>query len=136
MWTLAMAFSTQFESERQTLYLNTRKILTEVELARNSMEAVNIEQVQAWILITFYEFLRVDYRRAWISLGCTLRLVQLFRLHEIDHVTVDQMHTDEDLALIEEKRRVLWMAYCLDHFTSVQNELPLTLGENIVSSNV
>ena len=131
-----MAFSTQFESERQTLYLETRKMLNEVELSTNSMKVVNIEQVQAWILITFYEFLRVDYRRAWISLGCTLRLVQLFRLHEVDHATVDPMKSDEDLVLTEEKRRALWMAYCLDHFTSVQNELPLTLDENIVSSIV
>lgn len=43
---------------------------------------------------------------------------------------------DEDLIAIEEKRRAFWVAYCLDRFISVHNELPLTLNEEVVSLKV
>jgi hypothetical protein len=40
---------------------------------------------------------------------------------------------DDDIGT-EEKRRAFWVAYCLDRFISVQNGLPLTLNEEVVST--
>lgn len=112
-------------------------MLEELELGENDMETVHLEQAQAWILVTFYEFLRTSYRRAWFSAGRVFRLVQLLKLHEVDspqmRITQALMATREDNIIAEEKRRVFWVAYSLDRFISPLNGLPLTLTEEVVS---
>ncbi|KAL8907695.1 MAG: hypothetical protein Q9207_001264 [Kuettlingeria erythrocarpa] len=87
MWTLAMSLSTQFENMREMMYAETRQMLEARDLGENDMVQVRIEQAQAWIMVTFYEFLRTNYRRAYISAGRVFRLVQLLRLHEVDSPT-------------------------------------------------
>ena len=66
MWTMAMSLSAHFESMRETLYTETRQMLERLDLYENSMLDVDVEQAQAWILITCHEFLRTNYRRGWI----------------------------------------------------------------------
>ncbi|KAH8799820.1 fungal-specific transcription factor domain-containing protein [Xylogone sp. PMI_703] len=136
MWTLAISLSTQFQSVREMLYVETRQMLEALDLCDNSMEPVRIEQLQAWILITLYEFLRTDYRRGWISAGRVFRMVQLARLHEIDSGRDDISMSKEDIILTEEKRRAFWVAYCLDRFISVRNGFPLTLTEDVVCTRL
>ncbi|KAH8800166.1 hypothetical protein F5884DRAFT_890900 [Xylogone sp. PMI_703] len=123
-------------SVRGILYVETRKMLEALDLRDNSMEPVCIEQLQAWILITLYEFLRTDYRRGWISSGRVFRMVQLARLHEIDSGRDDVSMSKEDIILTEEKRRAFWVAYCLDRFISVRNGFLLTLTEDVVCTRL
>lgn len=100
------------------------------------MESIDIEQVQAWILLTIYEFMRTNYRRGWMSAGRAFRLVQLMRLYEVDvpntPITQGNATTQQDWIQTEEKRRTFWMAYILDRFVSIRNEWPLTLDEQAV----
>ncbi|KIM94093.1 hypothetical protein OIDMADRAFT_136671 [Oidiodendron maius Zn] len=136
MWTLAMSLSSQFENMRELLYTETRQMLEERDLGENDMNVAHIEQVQAWILVTFYEFLRCSYRRAWCSAGRVFRLIQLLRLHEVDSPPLSNLKVsgavNEDNIMTEEKRRAFWVAYCLDRFISVHNGLPLTLNEEVI----
>lgn len=134
MWTMAMSLSAHFESMRETLYTETRQMLERLDLYENSMQNVDIEQAQAWILVTFYEFLRTNYRRGWISSGRVFRLVQLLKLHELeDQSTCIESETlSSSCIATEEKRRTFWVAYCLDRFVSVWNGWPLTLTEEVV----
>ena len=81
MWTLAASLSTQFQHIRDSLYTDTKQMLEAMELNDNQIESLNIEQVQAWVLLTIYEFMRVSYRRGWMSAGRVFRLVQLMRLY-------------------------------------------------------
>jgi hypothetical protein len=106
-------------------------MLEALDVSDSCMEIVHIEQVQAWLLVTLYEFLRTDYRRGWISAGRVFRLVQLMSLHEVDNE--NDTGPSLDLILTEEKRRVFWVAYCIDRFISVRNGFPLTLNEDVVS---
>ena len=134
MWTLAMAMSTQFEHMREMLYTETRHMLEAQDLREQGMGIAYVEQAQAWLLITFYEFLRTNYRRGWISAGRTFRLIQLLRLHDIDSPNGGAAISGQDWVTLEVKRRIFWVAYCLDRFISVRNEWPLTLHEEVVSS--
>ena len=133
-----MSHSSQFENVRELLYTETRQMLEERDLGDNDMNVVHLEQVQSWILVAFYEFLRCSYRRAWFSAGRVFRLVQLLRLHEVDGpaktITQLLMGTTDEQIVAEEKRRAFWVAYCLDRFISVNNGLPLTLNEEVVSN--
>lgn len=66
-----------------------------------------------------------------MSAGRAFRLVQLMRLHEIDSPTKPPV-PEADLIETEEKRRVFWMAYFLDHLLSMRNNWPITLNEHVV----
>ena len=131
MWTLAMALSSQFESSREPLYHETRQMLEALDMAEDDMQPVRIEQVQAWLLVAYYEFARSSFRRASISAGRAFRLVQLARLHEVD--SPENSVEGEDPVLTEEKRRTFWVAYCLDRLICLRNRCPLTLAEEAVS---
>lgn len=128
MWALAMALSSQFDSSRELLYNETRQMLEELDLTEDDTHSLRIEQVQAWLLVAYYEFARSNYRRASISAGRAFRLVQLARLHE-----VDSAENDEDPVVTEERRRTFWVAYCLDRLISMRGCWPLTLIEEVVS---
>ena len=132
MRTLAASVSAQFQSVGDYLYRDTRRTLEVQELKDTNIESTDIEQVQAWILLAIYEFMRRDYRRGWMSAGRAFRLIQLMRLHEIDVPTCIPMQIDWIEA--EEKRRTFWMAYSLDRFVSIRNGWPLTLSEQVVGS--
>ncbi|CAO1604841.1 MAG: hypothetical protein LQ349_000479 [Xanthoria aureola] len=136
MWTLAMSLSTQFENMREKMYAETRQMLEARDLGENDMVQVRIEQAQAWIMVTFYEFLRTDYRRGYMSAGRVFRLVQLLRLHEVDSPTANAGNLSAasfgESNASEERRRVFWVAYCLDRFICVGEKGLLTLNEDVV----
>ena len=134
MWTLAASLSTQFQHIRDSLYTVAKQTLEAIELKSDQVEPLDIEQVQAWVLLTIYEFMRVSYRRGWMSAGRVFRLVQLMRLYEIDEpgTTAPPL----DCTVSEEKRRTFWIAYLLDRLVSIPRGWPLTLNEQMVSSRL
>ncbi|KAF3771158.1 hypothetical protein M406DRAFT_217911, partial [Cryphonectria parasitica EP155] len=140
MWTLAMAMSSQFESMRESMYRETRKMLEERESEEHDMSQQHLEQLQAWLLLTHYEFLRSSYRRAWISAGRVFRLVQLLKLHEVDSPQASIMQafgsSVDDGVTAEEKRRAFWSSYCLDLAISPDKGLPVTLTEEAICTRL
>jgi hypothetical protein len=120
MWTLGASLSTQFQHLENPLYTDTKRLLDELENKNAKTEVVDIQLVQAWILVAIYEFVRSNYCQGWISAGRSFRLVQLMRLYRID--TLDSMHAQGDWIETEEKRRVFWMAYSLDRIASIRND--------------
>ncbi|KAK0660825.1 fungal-specific transcription factor domain-containing protein [Cercophora samala] len=134
MWTLAMSFSSQFESSRDLFYNETRRMLENLDLHEDDMNTVRVEQVQAWLLIAFYEFARCNYRRAWVTAGRAFRLVQLGRLHEVD-ISENAAECDDAVSR-EEKRRTFWVAYYLDRLLCIRNRSPLTLIEEMICTRL
>ncbi|KAK3950548.1 fungal-specific transcription factor domain-containing protein [Pseudoneurospora amorphoporcata] len=140
MWTLAMALSSQFESYRDTLYTETKQMLESLDMCENTHPShespVCIEEIQAWLLLAFYEFSRTNYKRGWVTAGRAFRLVQLARLHEIDSPERAMLQQGEDPVVVEERRRTFWVAYCLDRFISLKNQWPLTLMEEVICTHL
>ncbi|KAG0646227.1 transcriptional activator [Hyphodiscus hymeniophilus] len=132
MWTLTMALSSQLDHMRDMLYMETRRKLEHSDHCQKDTGTIYIEEVQAWILIAYYEFLRCNYRRGWLSAGRIFRLIQLLRLHEIDRPRASVEPIAEDARVMEEKRRTFWVAYCLDRLVSLSNGFPLTLNEETI----
>ncbi|KAH9992684.1 fungal-specific transcription factor domain-containing protein [Xylariaceae sp. FL0662B] len=131
MWTLAMAFSSQFDHLRDEMYSKTRASLESLDQKDGDAGICHTEHVQAWILITYYEFMKINYRRGWLSSGHVFRLVQLSRLYSVDKPKLAGASdaVAEDLIAVEEKRRTFWVAYCLDRFLTVANGASMMLGE-------
>lgn len=133
MWTAATAFSSQFGGFQDTMYAKTRFMLDQLDLNGNDSLICHIELVQSWILITFYEFAKTNYRRGWLSAGRVFRLVQFSKLYDIDSPKLLSSDIGDDSISLEEKRRTFWVAYCLDRFISVIEGAPMTLNEEMVS---
>ncbi|KAK3991081.1 pyrimidine pathway regulatory protein 1 [Cladorrhinum sp. PSN332] len=130
MWTLATAFSSQFEELGRLLYKETRDMLEAFDMSEQDLGVVPMEQVQAWLLLAFFESARCNNRRAWTTAGRAFRLVQLSRLHEVD--TPENQAEFEDPVLVEERRRTFWIAYSLDRLICIRNCCPLTFAEETI----
>ncbi|KAI5863948.1 fungal-specific transcription factor domain protein [Durotheca rogersii] len=132
MWTSATAFSSQFGGFQDSMYAKTRFMLDQMDLSGSDSLICHIEHVQSWILITFYEFARANYRRGWLSAGRVFRLVQFLKLYDLDGPKPPGLEGDDDPVSLEEKRRTFWVAYCLDRLIGVSEGAPMTLNEEVV----
>nr|BDX35615.1 transcription factor StrO [Stachybotrys sp.] len=127
MWTLAASLSSQFQMMRRELYTETRRMLESLEAETQDTNIKCIEQLQAWMLLSYYELISDYYQRALVSAGRAFRLIQLMKLHEIDkHPSIS---LQSDWIDTESKRRTFWVAYNFDRFTSVVDGLSLAFNE-------
>lgn len=131
MWTLATSASAQPQSVGEMLYNGARQRLEELEAKGDPHQLTDITQAQAWLLLAFYEFMRVDFRRGWMSAGRAFRRIQLMRLHEIDQSDTPPTSPTIDWVDTEERRRTFWLAYSFDRFISLSNGSPVTLSEQV-----
>lgn len=129
MWALSACVSAHSQDTATDHYGQARQALAGLEIQCNATE-IPVEQVQAWMLLAIYEFMRVDFQKGWLSAGRAFRLVQLMRLYELD--STPSVHLDFDFTDTESKRRTFWMAYLLDRFISISNGYQLTLNELVV----
>ena len=147
MRTMAAAMSAQYRGFSDTLYAETRRLLERTCQALvdtpwpMSNTSIQIEKIQAWLLVAHYESLRMGEHQAMLTAGRAFRLVQIARLYDID-IPDDVLspavgsESDEAFSEDEEKRRTFWVAFTLDRFLCWRNEWPLTLQEETVSVQI
>ncbi|KAJ4146177.1 hypothetical protein NW754_001641 [Fusarium falciforme] len=138
-WALASLLSTQFTHLTESLYQTAKQMLESLSLESKDPHSHDTELVQAWALIAIYESMRTYHQQAWMSAGRAFRLVQAFHFHELDMpIKVDLTPPPEVDTFIEseEKRRVFWMAYFLDHLFSMRNDWPVTLNEHVICTRL
>jgi len=109
-------------------------ILDSVELDPLTEDRMQLEQVQAWTLISIYELMRVNYRRGWMSAGKLFRSAILLKLHTIDGCDEAFINSSLSVAEVEERRRTFWMVYAVDRFASLMDQLPLTFHQHLVGA--
>ncbi|KAL4974124.1 fungal-specific transcription factor domain-containing protein [Aspergillus desertorum] len=144
MWTVAASLSAQFRSLRDPLYQETRRMLDALDSQKPLPPDASggIEQAQAWVLISVYEYMQLSPLQAWMSAGRCCRLVLGMRLYELDDPNNPMMMVkDQETSLIdwtglEERRRTFWMAYSLDRFISLHAGLPFTLNEQLIATRL
>jgi hypothetical protein len=134
MWTLAVSTSSQFQHIQDDLYSQTRLMIENLEIKFLNADCMEIEQVQAWALLTIYEFMRVGYKRAWMSAGKCFRFAVLMKLHNVDGRDGVAAILLQSLSFIEieERRRTFWMAYTIDRIISLLDRLPMTFDQHTV----
>lgn len=133
MWTLATSASAQPQEVGEELYNSARQRLEELEAKGDSHQLTDITQAQAWLLLAFYEFMRVEFRRGWMSAGRAFRRIQLMRLHELDQPDRPPASSTLDWVETEERRRTFWLAYSFDRFVSLSNGSPVTMSEQVMT---
>ncbi|KAL3496345.1 fungal-specific transcription factor domain-containing protein [Aspergillus germanicus] len=140
MWTLAALLSAQLRDMIDPLYQETKQMLERQTVdGEESSSNVSIELAQAWVLVATFESMRTYHRRAWMSVGRAFRLVQAMHYHEIDSPIDRRVMSSQqqgDFIQVEEKRRVFWMAYFLDHIISLRDDWPITLNEHVICTRL
>jgi hypothetical protein len=136
MWTLAVSTSSQFQHIQDDLYSQTRLMMDNLEIKFLNADCMEIELVQAWALVTIYEFTRVGYKRAWMSAGKCFRFAILMKLHNVDgrDGVAAILLQSVSFIEIEERRRTFWMAYTIDRIISLLDRLPMTFDQHTVRS--
>ncbi|KAK2608937.1 hypothetical protein QQS21_002513 [Conoideocrella luteorostrata] len=120
-------------------------------------EQIEHERIQAWLLLAHYEFMRKTEHQAILTAERAFRLLQLSRLFDIDLHDSDAASSkhsapsssdssdglpaglsasDEAWIELEEKRRTLWTAFVLDRLSSMLNNQPFMLHEEIIRTRL
>ncbi|CBF88304.1 hypothetical protein AN1029.2 [Aspergillus nidulans FGSC A4] len=149
MRTLAAAMSAHCHLSEH-LYAETKALLeTHSQTPATPRDKVPLEHIQAWLLLSHYELLRIGVHQAMLTAGRAFRLVQMARLSELDAGSDRQLsppsssppssltlspsgENAENFVDAEEGRRTFWLAYCFDRLLCLQNEWPLTLQEEMI----
>lgn len=145
MRTIAAAMSAPSVRFCDQLYAETQRLLE--DYSGTSKETIELEYIQVWLLLGFYELLRVGEKQAMLTAARCSRLVLMARLFEIDAPGLDaanaahispptpqqEPHEDDSFCVSEEKRRTFWLAYCLDCFLCSRHEYPPMMQEDMVS---
>ncbi len=140
MRTIAAAMSAPAARFCDQLYAETRRLLE--AYTATSKEDIELGYIQAWLLLGFYELLRVGENQATLTAARCSRLVLMARLFEIDAALgcsdeEESPHDEEDSShVVEERRRTFWLAFCLDCFLYSRNEYPPTMQAEMVSVKV
>ncbi|KAL4812693.1 hypothetical protein BDW67DRAFT_188379 [Aspergillus spinulosporus] len=127
MRTVAAAMSAQFRRFADSLYIETNRVVQELDTIERTP---SLEQIQAVLLLAHYELLRMEESRAMATVGRCFRLMQVARLQ--DTVSSTDAGAGGDFVKEEETRRTFWAAYCFDRFLSSRHEWPLALQEEAI----
>lgn len=131
---MTACLSSQFHTIQHELYTEVRRLLDALEIESQNSVVMGIEQPQAWLLLSIYEFISDQFQRGLVSAGRAFRLVQLMGLHKVDRQL--PVGFQGDWVDKESMRRTFWVAYTLDRFTSVVDGLPLSFDEREVCLSV
>ncbi|OHE96496.1 all development altered-6 [Colletotrichum orchidophilum] len=152
MWTIAAAMSAPFQNLSEGLYGATRQALHALDGNDHDLPwmtgDIQLEEIQAWLLLAHYEFIRMEAHHVLLTSARVFRLVQLAQLHAVDAATTMAgkevqsaplafSETQQLLdAMLEEKRRTFWAAFCFDRLLNAHDSLSFTLQEEVVSPPV
>jgi hypothetical protein len=163
MRTIAASTSPGFRALGDDLYDKTRRMLESRDVHddnhlpwmrrpslspvgyKRSTPEIELECIQAWLLLAYYDFKRKSEQHALLTAGRVFRLLQLSGFLDIDLVAHNATAGGRAAAAIahqldgswretEGKRRTLWAAFLLDRLSSMLNDRPWALHEELVSS--
>ncbi|UKZ67830.1 uncharacterized protein TrAtP1_008989 [Trichoderma atroviride] len=137
VWAAASLVSAHFQHLQHTLYPEVKRLLATTAPAKipgGQDLAVDVELVQAWVLITTFEFIRMYHYEACLSAAHTFRLAQLMGLHKVDVLDNLPSINERDFITVEERRRVFWMAFTLEILLSMHSNLPLVVNEHMITT--
>ncbi|KAI1734292.1 fungal-specific transcription factor domain-containing protein [Xylaria scruposa] len=119
----------EHENYVQLCYDQTRRLLDEYGRQESGYHLTKLDNLQAYVLLAFFEFKRPNFARAWLTLGRAIGLAKILGLDRTEALPslVTQWglqdntpaHVD-DGTHEEERRRTFWALYILDGFASIR----------------
>lgn len=122
MWTHVCSITPKYSALTDHFYARARKYAEQDEMKGFGESMITVSHSQCWSLIAAYEFKRMYFPRAWMSVGRAARLSQMMSLDRQDGPALDVKQTippPRDWTEREERRRTFWLAFCQDRYASV-----------------
>jgi hypothetical protein len=150
VWTVGAALCPRFHNMYMSLYTHTRQLLQALEGGEQGhlwapVGTLQLEQIQAWLLIGHCDFIRHDRHAAVLSAAKISRLVQAagFNLrhtgdsvaHDTGLLTPNCAGNSLDITLKEERGRAFWVAFCFDRMVHSLDHCHFTLQDETVSKS-
>ena len=135
-WCQAASVSEKYSNLHALFYQRARKYAELDEMKGLGENILSLPYCQTWLLIGTYEFRMMFFPRAWLSVGKAARLALMLGLNRLDGVGLEvkqSLPPARDWTEKEERRRVFWMAFCIDRFASVGTGWPVLIDERDVS---
>ncbi|KAK9467484.1 fungal-specific transcription factor domain-containing protein [Lipomyces arxii] len=121
-------------------YVRARKYLEYQQMRSHGEYMKALAFVQAWVIISLYEYRAMFLPRAWISVGTACRLALMMQLHIIDSPEAHREKYSspelEGFVDIEECRRTFWVVFCADRYASTGTGWPLNIEEVNIEINL
>lgn len=159
IWTIAAFYIEKYEHLVEKLYdLALMQMNTYWELNRDSFHSDILTYLHAQCLKAQFEFLSGREMRAALTVSASIRLAQMYGYDQIDlspttldspavffrnfslndnfensNVLLNDDGVDQDIPLVEERRRVLWEVYAIDKWSSLVTGLPCALSVDSLS---
>ncbi|KAI9819302.1 MAG: hypothetical protein M1827_007459 [Pycnora praestabilis] len=145
----AMAMLGASSTEEYTLlekhcYRRSRADLEMIERQEDGGRLINLQVLQACLLIALYEIKRQNFARAWMSIGRAIRLTLMLGLHKMDLNGPSLsspgfqpgLPATQDWTEIEERRRTFWVAFNLDWYASIRSGSSMTIEESEITTRL
>ncbi|PLB55143.1 hypothetical protein P170DRAFT_33222 [Aspergillus steynii IBT 23096] len=138
-WSHAASVTDKYNNLHELFYQRARKYAELEEMKGLGEGVLSLACCQTWLLIGTYEFRMMCFPRAWLSVGKASRLSLMLGLNRIDglgHGVKQSLPATSDWTEKEERRRVFWMAYCVDRFASVGTGWPVLFDDRDITTNL
>lgn len=138
MWCHAAMASDKYSFLHEEFYRRARKYAELDEMKGYGESIVSTAHCQCLLLIGTYEFKRMFFPRAWLSVGKAARLALMMSFNRIDAPDRDGKQCSSpprDFSEKEERRRVFWLSYCADRYASIGTGWPMIIDEKDVSDD-
>lgn len=118
----------EYESYVKLCYDQTRRLLDEYGRQESGYHLTRLENLQAYVILAFFEFRRPNFARAWLTLGRAIGLAKILGLCRTETRPClatqwglrDIPPSYADDAIEEERRRTFWALYILDGFANIR----------------
>ncbi|KAL5365651.1 fungal-specific transcription factor domain-containing protein [Aspergillus floccosus] len=138
-WSHAASVSEKYSNLHGLFYQRARKYAELDEMKGLGEGIVSLAHCQTWLLISSYEFRMMCFPRAWLSGGKASRLALMLGLNRVDGAVTEvkqSLPPPRDWTEKEERRRVFWMAFCVDRYASVGTGWPVLFDERDIATNL
>jgi hypothetical protein len=137
---LGTTVSNQRTALEKTCYDCCINFLEAAERSDDDAHFNSLNLLQTYTLLTFYEFRRKSFARAWMNSGRAFRLAEMMRLHQMDRsneVEASSKHATQlqdkfSLTEARERRRTFWVLFALDAYANIRIDSPLAIHEETV----
>jgi hypothetical protein len=135
IWCHAALVSDSYYSLHREFYQRARQYAEADEMNGCGEGIMTLSHCQAWILISMYELKMALIPRAWLSIEKASRISLMLGLNRLDglnHGIKLPIPSPTDWVEKEERRRVFWMAFCLDQSVNIGTGWPMIINEDDV----
>ncbi|KAB5570485.1 binuclear zinc transcription factor [Coniochaeta sp. 2T2.1] len=143
IWMMAAHTDEKYGSYHEVFYQRARTYLEHDELKGYGEHFLTVRHAQAWALLSTNEARCMLFTRASMSSARCTKLVMMMGLHRLDdnseageRLMAPTLGPPRDWTELEERRRTLWGAFCIDSHASISTGWPNTFDVTEITTRL